>query len=84
MTDEEVKKVLAGFNKSFFQKLAMNIWQFLFATLVCSWLYACVTDTFVESDQQFALYYSAVTVVIIGIDIILRVLIKREKHEITE
>ncbi|ADM80050.1 hypothetical protein phiAS5_ORF0207 [Aeromonas phage phiAS5] len=80
--DEEIKKALEGFNKSFFQKLLAILWQLLLGTLAYSALHAWITDTFVESDGPFAMYFAAVIVVIAIADLILRIQIKREsKHE---
>ncbi|UYD60329.1 hypothetical protein OPFAMLBM_00330 [Aeromonas phage avDM12-TAAL] len=81
--DEELKKVLAGFDIKFFQKLCCTLWQLLLGTLLFAAGQAWITDTFIESDGPFAMYFGAVIVVFIVVDIMLRKRIKRDKDEIT-
>ncbi|AAQ17737.1 hypothetical protein Aeh1ORF077c [Aeromonas phage Aeh1] len=84
MTDEEeLKKVLAGFDIKFFQKLCCTLWQLLLGSMAFAAGQAWITDTFVESDGPFAMYFGAGIVVLIVVDIILRQKIKRDKNEIT-
>lgn len=81
--DEELKKVLDGFDIKFFQKLCCTLWQLLLGTLLFAAGQAWITDTFIESDGPFAMYFGAVIVVFIVVDIMLRKRIKRDKDEIT-
>lgn len=81
--DEELKKLLDGFDIKFFQKLCCTLWQLLLGTLLFAAGQAWITDTFIESDGPFAMYFGAVIVVFIVVDIMLRKRIKRDKDEIT-
>lgn len=79
MTDEEeLKKVLAGFDVKFFQKLCCTLWQLLLGSMAFAAGQAWITDTFVESDGPFALYFSGVIVVFAVADLMLRAKIRKE------
>lgn len=62
----------------FIADLCRTLWQILLGVISTSFVYAYFTDTLIESDFEFSLYFLSVISLFVLIDLILRYLWKKK------
>lgn len=58
--------------KLFVAELCNTVWKLLLTVFFVSILYAWITDTFIESDKMFAVYYLVVNSAFLVADLVMR------------
>lgn len=58
--------------KKFIADLCNTIWKLMISVLLVGFLYAWITDTLVESDLMFGVYYLVVNAAFLVVELVMR------------